>query len=62
MSATDDPILIVGPAWIGDMVLAQSLFKALRAERPERRIDCVIKQALAMWRAAMQKVLRLTSV
>ena len=39
MSATDDPVLIVGPAWIGDMVMAQSLFKALRDEEPERRID-----------------------
>ena len=27
-------ILVVGPAWIGDMVMAQSLFKLLRQTRP----------------------------
>jgi heptosyltransferase-2 len=32
-------ILIVGPAWIGDMVMAQSLFKALHSERPRVQID-----------------------
>jgi heptosyltransferase II len=31
--------LIVGPAWIGDMVMAQSLFKLLRRERPGVQID-----------------------
>ncbi len=32
-------ILIVGPSWVGDMVMAQSLFKALRIQHPECRID-----------------------
>ncbi len=32
-------ILIVGPAWIGDMVMAQSLFKVLKARKPSPRID-----------------------
>ena len=32
-------ILIVGPAWIGDMVLAQSLFKILRQRHPQSRLD-----------------------
>ena len=32
-------ILIVGPAWIGDMVLAQSLFKVLRQRHPQSRLD-----------------------
>jgi len=27
--------LIVGPSWVGDMVMAQSLFKRLKAENPE---------------------------
>lgn len=31
-------ILIVGPSWIGDMVMAQSLFKALKAETPSAEI------------------------
>jgi len=26
----DDRILIVGPSWVGDMVMAQSLFKVLQ--------------------------------
>ncbi len=34
-----DGILVVGPAWVGDMVLAQSLFKALKRRHPERRLD-----------------------
>jgi len=33
------PILVVGPAWIGDMVMAQSLFKVLKARYPESEID-----------------------
>ena len=37
----NDPIqiLIVGPAWIGDMVMAQSLFISLKQRYPESRID-----------------------
>jgi lipopolysaccharide heptosyltransferase II len=32
-------ILVVGPAWVGDMVMAQSLFAALHAQHPEAVID-----------------------
>ncbi len=32
-------ILIVGPAWVGDMVMAQSLFKVLKAQDPNTLID-----------------------
>ena len=32
-------ILVVGPAWVGDMVMAQSLFAALRAQHPDAVID-----------------------
>lgn len=32
-------IFIVGPSWVGDMVMAQSLFIALRQRYPEARID-----------------------
>lgn len=31
--------LIIGPAWVGDMVLAQSLFRLLKQRHPECRID-----------------------
>lgn len=32
-------LLIVGPAWVGDMVMAQSLFKSLKIQYPKRAID-----------------------
>lgn len=32
-------ILIVGPAWIGDMMMAQSLFKLLKIRNPNVQID-----------------------
>lgn len=32
-------ILIIGPAWVGDMVMAQSLFISLKQQQPECRID-----------------------
>ncbi len=32
-------VLVVGPAWIGDMIMAQSLFKILRRESPRVEID-----------------------
>lgn len=31
--------LIVGPSWVGDMVMAQSLFILLKERQPEREID-----------------------
>lgn len=34
-----DKILVIGPSWVGDMVLAQSLFKQLKSERPACQID-----------------------
>ena len=40
-----EKILVLGPAWVGDMVLAQSLFKTLRTNRP----DCVIDVAAPAW-------------
>lgn len=38
-------ILVMGPAWVGDMVLAQSLFKTLKANAP----DCIIDVAAPAW-------------
>ncbi|MDM8561471.1 lipopolysaccharide heptosyltransferase II [Candidatus Parabeggiatoa sp. HSG14] len=32
-------ILVVGPSWVGDMVMAQSLFKVLKREQPDVSID-----------------------
>jgi len=39
MSSAPYKILIVGPSWIGDMVMAQSLFMALKADKPDVIID-----------------------
>ena len=33
------PILVVGPSWVGDMVMAQSLFKTLKQRSPKTPID-----------------------
>ncbi|MBU2324695.1 MAG: lipopolysaccharide heptosyltransferase II, partial [Gammaproteobacteria bacterium] len=32
-------ILIVGPSWVGDMVMAQTLFQCLKQRHPEAQID-----------------------
>jgi heptosyltransferase-2 len=34
-----DQVLIIGPSWVGDMILAQSLFKLLKQRRPGIEID-----------------------
>ena len=43
MTATATPrkVLVVGPAWVGDMVMAQSLFKTLKRQDPQVEIDVV---------------------
>ncbi|SDK39595.1 heptosyltransferase-2 [Methylophilus rhizosphaerae] len=38
-------ILVMGPSWVGDMVLAQSLFKQLKIDQP----DCQITVAAPAW-------------
>lgn len=39
MSNTADRILVVGPAWVGDVVMSQSLYMTLRWANPNVRID-----------------------
>lgn len=39
MPEQEENILIVGPAWVGDMVMAQSLFKVLKQKNPAAQID-----------------------
>jgi len=34
-----ESILVVGPSWVGDMIMAQSLYKALRFKHPKASID-----------------------
>lgn len=36
---TNAATLVVGPSWVGDMVMAQSLFKQLKTTRPDEAID-----------------------
>jgi len=38
-------ILVIGPSWVGDMVLAQSLFKKLKINYP----NCIIDVAAPAW-------------
>lgn len=50
-------ILIVGPSWIGDMVMAQALFKSLKQEHPQATIDVL---APAWTRAILQRMPEVT--
>lgn len=36
-----DDLLIIGPSWVGDMVMAQALFLLLKQRHPERSMDVV---------------------
>lgn len=31
-------ILVIGPSWVGDMVMSQSLYKALKANHPDSEL------------------------
>jgi len=46
-------ILIVGPSWIGDMVMAQALFKALKQTNPDVIIDVL---ALAWTKSILERM------
>jgi heptosyltransferase-2 len=37
----DDKVLVVGPSWVGDMVMAQALYKLLRQRSPEAEIHVI---------------------
>lgn len=39
MTASQNKILIVGPSWVGDMIMAQTLFKLIKSEQAETLID-----------------------
>jgi len=45
VSVASENILVIGPSWVGDMVMAQSLFKLLKAEIP----DCSITVMAPGW-------------
>ena len=31
-------ILVIGPSWVGDMVMSQSLYKAIKANHPDSEL------------------------
>ncbi len=37
-------ILIIGPSWVGDMVMSQSLYKTLKQQHPQCKIDVLAPQ------------------
>ena len=39
LKKSQENILVVGPAWVGDMVMAQSLFMCLKGRYPDCRIS-----------------------
>ena len=39
MQQNPDKILVIGPSWVGDMVMAQSLFMTLKNNNPDCHID-----------------------
>jgi len=45
MENSNNRTLIVGPAWVGDMIMAQSLFKLMRRKKPDRDIDVLAPAA-----------------
>lgn len=52
----DRAILVIGPRWVGDMVMAQCLFTALKAVDPTRPIDVVAPAWAAPLLARMPEV------
>ena len=55
-------ILVVGPAWVGDMVMAQSLFMTLKQQHPHGIIDVVAPQWSEPLLARMPQVHRTYSL
>lgn len=41
MTAMQEKMLVVGPSWVGDMVMAQVLFKLLKQQHPNMLIDVI---------------------
>ena len=43
---SQDKVLIVGPSWVGDMVMSQALYKALKETNPLTNISVLARSAL----------------
>jgi heptosyltransferase-2 len=61
-SEQSHPILVVGPSWVGDMVMAQSLFITLLERQPHARIDVLAPAWSAPLLARMPEVRRLIAM
>ena len=51
-------ILVVGPAWVGDMVMSQVLYKRLRRRFPDRPIDVLLPKSTLPLVSRMAEVSR----
>lgn len=51
-------ILVVGPAWVGDMVMSQCLYKAIKAQSPGAAIDVLAPPATLPLVSRMEEVSR----
>jgi heptosyltransferase-2 len=60
--AEKEKILVVGPAWVGDMVMAQSLFKLLAEQNPGVTIDVIAPAWSEPLLARMTEVRRAVSL
>ena len=49
-------LLVVGPSWVGDMVMAQTLLKTLKRRQPDRVIDVLAPPATLAIAARMPEV------
>ena len=43
---SEDKVLIVGPSWVGDMVMSQALYKALKEANPLTNISVLARSTL----------------
>jgi len=48
--------LIIGPAWVGDMIMAHSLFQELKARAPNRLLDVIAPPATAPLATRMPEI------
>jgi len=55
-------VLVVGPAWVGDMIMAQTLFKTLRHQHPDIEIDVLAPGWSAPLLARMPEVRKAVQV
>lgn len=58
MPASPQKVLVVGPAWVGDMIMSQVIYSQLRAQNPDVEIDVLAPPATVPLVARMPEVNR----